>query len=136
MHRQIQSSIFNHLKVFKNQKCPFINFFSIGEAPEYQPQPGTHGGGGWPLGKDPIVKEAVGLLPQDFVPVSVFPPYADGQLKGQYRATALIFEEKPNCNPDHKHYLSRKRRGILQNWRDSWQRFLSKISSTFLRIKR
>ena len=125
----------------------------IGQAPYDQPQPGSYGGGGLPLGRrDPIgnhllyvtilscltfsclfsVQEAAALVPDDLVPVSVFPPYADRKLSGNYRATAVIFEEKPNCKKDV--YLSRRRRQAT--WYDWWELFTTRVGSTVDRINR
>ena len=65
---------------------------TIGQAPLDQPQPGEPGGGRPPIGNEPVVVEALELLPDEagVKPVAVFPPYLKPK---RFEEVALTFEE-------------------------------------------
>ena len=94
----------------RNKKKKPEKLVRPGQVPPDQPQPGTPGGGRLPLdSNDPVIQQALSLVPPGATPVSVFPPYVKERT---YSSISVIFSE-PSLNqqpPKYKPYYRRYKR--------------------------
>ena len=92
----------------RNKKKKPEKLVGPGQVPPDQPQPGTPGGGRLPLDtNDPVIQQALSLVPPGATPVSVFPPYAKERT---FSSISVIFSEPslPQYKPKYRRYKRRK----------------------------
>ncbi|TRY70885.1 hypothetical protein TCAL_17247 [Tigriopus californicus] len=112
-------------------------FPELGQAPRGVPQPGQFGGGALPFARDNASAESLGLVPDGFVPVAIFPPFQNARTRAD--AVGVIFSEMDDQSitvagfdpADQVDFLNRRqprfKRGIVQSLRHSVMSGLDRI---------